>query len=84
VRADDDFDWLAALAAADPATARSAARSWADVAAILRALASTLRHPRGGGGRCVEVAFGKADTMIYRDECGRRLRAMAPLVGAPR
>jgi len=73
IRADDEFDWLAALATVDPATPGLGA-VWADVAAI-RALASTQRIDAAAV--VLEQAFGKA-TMIYRDECGRRLRAMAP------
>lgn len=73
VRADDDFDWLAALAAADPALP-GRGEVLADVA-LLRALATL--GTREAAAAIVEVAFAP-DTMIYRDECGRRLRAMAP------
>ena len=73
IREDDEFDWLAALAQVDPA-ATGLGAVWADVAAI-RALAGTKRIDAAAV--VLEQAFGKA-TMIYRDECGRRLRAMAP------
>lgn len=73
VRADDTFDWLAALADADAGLA-GRADVIADVA-ILRALAAT--NDRDAATAIVDAAFAP-DTMIYRDECGRRLRAMAP------
>ncbi len=73
IRADDEFDWLAALATLDPATP-GLGPVWADVAAI-RALAASQRLDAGAV--VLDQAFAK-DTMIYRDECGRRLRAMAP------
>ncbi len=73
VRADDSFDWLAELAGADAALPGKA-DAIADVA-ILRALAAT--NDRAAAAAIVDAAFAP-DTMIYRDECGRRLRAMAP------
>lgn len=73
VRAEDDFDWLAALATAD-AAAPGLGETYADVAA-LRALAASGRTEAAQV--LLDVAFAE-DTMIYRDECGRRLRAMAP------
>ena len=73
VRADDSFDWLAALAAAD-AGLPGRADALVDVA-ILRALAQSGLRPAATA--IVDAAFAP-DTMIYRDECGRRLRAMAP------
>jgi hypothetical protein len=73
VREDDAFDWLAELAKLDPATP-GLAETYTDIAAI-RALADT-REVRAGAA-ILDVCFA-AETMIYRDECGRRLRAMAP------
>lgn len=73
VRADDDFDWLVALADADPALP-GRADTIADIV-LLRAL--TERGTREAAAVIVDVAFAP-DTMIYRDECGRRLRQMAP------
>ncbi len=73
VTADDDFDWLAALGKLDPATP-GVAELVADVAA-LRALAATRRVEAAQ--IILDVGFVEA-TMIYRDECGRRLRQMAP------
>jgi tetratricopeptide (TPR) repeat protein len=73
IREDDEFDWLAELASLDPATPGLGA-VWADVAAI-RALSSTQRIDAAAV--ILEQAFKKT-TIIYRDECGRRLRAMAP------
>lgn len=73
IRADDEFDWLAALAGVDPALPGLGA-VWADIAAV-RALTATGHIDAASV--IVDTAFGK-DTMIYRDECGRRLRQMAP------
>ena len=73
IREDDEFDWLAELSRLDPATP-GLGTVWADIAAI-RALAGTQRIDAAEV--ILEQAFGKA-TIIYRDECGRRLRAMAP------
>jgi hypothetical protein len=73
IREDDEFDWLAELAKLDPATPGLGA-VWADVAAI-RALASTQRIDAAA---VVLAQAFKKSTMIYRDECGRRLRAMEP------
>ncbi len=73
-KADDQIDWMPALLALPPTTA-GVAEVIADVAAI-RALAA------GGddaAARAVlDVGFAP-ETMIYRDEVGRRLRAMAPV-----
>jgi tetratricopeptide (TPR) repeat protein len=73
VRADDEFDWLAELGKVDAATP-GLGETFADIAA-LRALAASKRTEAAQ--IILEVGFA-ADTMIYRDECGRRLRAMAP------
>lgn len=73
IRTEDDFDWLAALGAAPKATP-----AWRDVVAdvtALRALAAS--KTSAAGAVLADAAFASA-TMIYRDECGRRLRAMAP------
>ena len=73
IREDESFDWLAELLAVDPATP-GVGEVIADVA-VLRALAQT----RDISAATVIIEAGFADdTMIYRDECGRRLRAMAP------
>ena len=72
-KADDDIDWQLALLALDPATA-GAGEVIADDAAI-RALAQT-KDPRAAQ-VIFQAGFG-ADTMIYRDECGRYLRRMEP------
>lgn len=73
IRADDQFDWLAELAGTD-AGMPGRGDTLADVA-LLRALAAT--GDRAAAAAIVDAAFAP-DTMIYRDECGRRLRAMAP------
>ena len=73
MREDDEVDWLVVLSKADlhdPAVGEI----MADVAA-LRALAAT-RVPRTAN-VIFDVGFA-AETMIYRDECGRQLRAMSP------
>ncbi|HEY0989381.1 MAG TPA: hypothetical protein VGD80_20070, partial [Kofleriaceae bacterium] len=72
-KADDEVDWQAELLALDPGTA-GIGDVIADVAAI-RALAATkdIRAAQV----IFDTAFG-ADTMIYRDECGRYLRRMEP------
>jgi hypothetical protein len=72
-RADDDLDWQPELLALDPAMA-GAGEVIADDAAI-RALAQT--RDIHAAQRIFDAAFG-ADTMIYRDECGRYLRKMEP------
>jgi hypothetical protein len=72
-KADDDLDWLGALAALDPATPGVGDVIADDVA--IRALAST--HDIHAAQLIFNAAFG-ADTMIYRDECGRYLRKMEP------
>lgn len=73
VKADDDFDWLAALGKADAALPGHG-EVFADIAA-LRALAASKRTDAAQV--ILDVGFDE-QTMIYRDECGRRLRAMAP------
>jgi tetratricopeptide (TPR) repeat protein len=73
VRADDELDWLAALGKADAALP-GLGETFADVAALRALGASKLT---GAAQVILEVGFAE-DTMIYRDECGRRLRAMAP------
>lgn len=73
-KADDEVDWQAELLALDPAALPATGEVIADDAAI-RALAQT--HDVHAAQIVFDVAFG-ADTMIYRDECGRYLRAMEP------
>lgn len=72
-RADDEVDWQAELLAVDP-TMAALGDVLADDAAI-RALAAT-KDVRAAQ-VIFDTAFG-ADTMIYRDECGRFLRRMEP------
>ena len=72
-KADDDLDWQAELLAVDTALP-GAGEVIADDAAI-RALAGT-REIRAAQ-LIFDAAFA-ADTMIYRDECGRYLRKMEP------
>lgn len=72
-KADDDLDWQAALLALDPALP-GVGEVIADVAAI-RALAEA--KDVHAAQLIFDTAFG-ADTMIYRDECGRYLRKMEP------
>jgi tetratricopeptide (TPR) repeat protein len=69
----DDFDWLAELAALDPSQPGTG-EVMADVAAI-RALAAT--QDIEAGKAILAFAFTDAG-MVYRDECGRYLRKMAP------
>jgi hypothetical protein len=73
VAADDKLDWLAELVELDPATP-GLGETIADVAAI-RALAAT--RDLDAATAVLDAAFAD-DTMVYRDECGRRLREMAP------
>jgi tetratricopeptide (TPR) repeat protein len=73
VRADDEFDWLAELSG-KPGTSVAYREVVADVTA-LRALSLSRRS--AAATVIAETGFA-ADTMIYRDECGRRLRAMQP------
>ncbi|HTJ46367.1 MAG TPA: hypothetical protein VL463_29885 [Kofleriaceae bacterium] len=70
---DSKVDWIADLAKLDPATP-GLGDVISDVAA-LRALGASkdIKAARV----ILDAAFG-ADTMIYRDECGRQLRGMAP------
>lgn len=71
-KANDDLDWLAAL---DKAEALEGMRDvYADVVA-LRALAAS--HTDYAADVLFATAFADA-TMMYRDECGRFLRKMAP------
>jgi hypothetical protein len=72
-KADDEVDWQAELLALDPSTA-GLGDVIADDAAI-RALAAT--KDMRAAQVIFDTAFG-ADTMIYRDECGRYLRRMEP------
>ena len=72
-KADDDLDWMAGLAALDPATP-GLGEVIADDAAI-RALAATKDV------HAAQLVFDTAfmpETIIYRDECGRYLRKMEP------
>lgn len=73
VRTGDDFDWLAELAALDPAPP-GAGEVMADVAAI-RALAAS--EDIEAGASILAFAFSEVG-LVYRDECGRYLRRMAP------
>lgn len=73
MRAGDDLDWLAALVKAD-LTSPVIGEITADIAAI-RALAAT--KDVTAAPVIFDTAFA-ADSMVYRDECGRQLRAMAP------
>jgi tetratricopeptide (TPR) repeat protein len=73
VRDGDDFDWLAELAAlAEPPPGTG--EVMADVAAV-RALAAS--KDIEAGKRILAFAFSDAG-LVYRDECGRYLRKMAP------
>ena len=72
-KADDDLDWQPELLALDAAMP-GAGEVIADDAAI-RALAGT--HDIRAAQLIFDAAF-TADTMIYRDECGRYLRRMEP------
>ena len=72
IRADEAFDWLAELTAL-AADVPGKAEVIADVT-LLRALAAS--PDRAAATVIIDVGFA-ADTMIYRDECGRQLRAMA-------
>lgn len=69
----DDFDWLKELAARDH-TQAGYDEVFADVAAI-RALAAS-RDPSAAE-VILDFAFSD-DGLLYRDECGRYLRKMAP------
>jgi hypothetical protein len=72
VRADDKFDWLAELVGLPPQAGLG--DTIADDAAI-RALAASRQI--AAATVILDVAFA-ADTMVYRDECGRYLRQMSP------
>jgi hypothetical protein len=68
----DDFDWLAALVELDHRAGLG--EVIADVAA-LRALAAS----KSSRGAAAILDFGFTDDgLVYRDECGRQLRKMAP------
>jgi hypothetical protein len=71
--ADDKIDWLAELVKLDPTTP-GAAEVIGDVAA-LRAIAAAKDVKAA---RVILDAAFADDTMIYRDECGRLVRAMQP------
>jgi tetratricopeptide (TPR) repeat protein len=73
IRAGDDIDWLAQLAKLDMNSA-AVGEITADVAA-LRALAAS-KHVDATQ-ILMDVAFAD-DTRIYRDECGRQIRALHP------
>lgn len=72
-KADDEIDWLPKLLQLDPSTP-GLGEVIADIAAI-RALSAT-RDIRAAQ-PIFDAAF-HAETMIYRDECGRFLRKMEP------
>jgi tetratricopeptide (TPR) repeat protein len=76
IRATEDLDWLAELAKGElvPLANPAVGEVMADVAAI-RALAAT-RHIDATKA-ILDVGFAD-DTMLYRDECGRQIRAMHP------
>lgn len=72
-QADEDFDWLAKLDAADPKDAGAALDEVLADDAAIRALAATKNV------HAAQLIFDAAfnpETMIYRDECGRYLRKM--------
>lgn len=73
VKADDELDWLAELGKVEAATP-GLGETFADIAALRALAASKLT---AAAQVILDVGFAEA-TMIYRDECGRRLRAMAP------
>src|SRR5258705_7204768 len=73
-QADDDFDWLAELGKLPDQTKPGLGEVAGDVAAI-RALAATRQIDAAGGIPDAGVANA---TVIYRDQCGRRLRPKAP------
>ncbi len=73
IRADDDFDWVGALAAAD-STMPGYGEVYADIA-IIRALAAS--GDVAAGVAMLQLAFDE-EGIIYRDEVGRWLRKMAP------
>lgn len=85
IRADDDFNWLAALDELEPKLGELTAlgdgapqafrEAYADVATI-RALAATAEIDAAR--IIVELSF-EEHGLVYRDECGRYLRAMAPV-----
>jgi len=77
-KADDELDWMAGLVAL-PADTPGLGEVIADDAAV-RALAAT-KDPRAAQ-VVFDTAFG-ADTIIYRDECGRYLRKMEPYAIPP-
>ncbi|HEU0032527.1 MAG TPA: hypothetical protein VFQ53_17970 [Kofleriaceae bacterium] len=72
-QAQDKLDWLAALLELDPAMP-GVGEVIGDVAAIRALVATKDLH----AAQLVFDAAFVADTMIYRDECGRYLRKMEP------
>jgi tetratricopeptide (TPR) repeat protein len=76
IRATEDLDWMAELAKGQLVVLATSqvGEVMADVAAI-RALAAT-KHVDATQA-ILDVAFAD-DTMLYRDECGRQIRAMHP------
>jgi hypothetical protein len=72
-QADDQLDWLAGLVKLDPNTT-GLSEVIADDAAIRALAARTDVH---AAQLVFDAAFGD-DTILYRDECGRYLRKMAP------
>ncbi|HEX3760792.1 MAG TPA: hypothetical protein VHW23_18890, partial [Kofleriaceae bacterium] len=77
-KADDDLDWQAALLGLDPAALDLAAPAVGEVIAddaAIRALSAS--RDIHAAQLIFDAAFA-ADTMIYRDECGRYLRKMEP------
>lgn len=74
IRADEAFDWLAELVTVDAATP-GAAEVLADVV-VVRALADS--REQAAAQVIFDAAFAEP-TQILRDECGRRLRKMAPV-----
>jgi hypothetical protein len=67
-----ELDWLAALAKAPASPALEDALA---VTTLLRALAGT--HVEAAADAILDFSF-TPDGLIYRDECGRQLRRMAP------
>jgi hypothetical protein len=72
-KADDNLDWLAELLALDAATPNVGEVITDD--AVIRALATTQNM------KATQIIFDSAfgaETVIYRDECGRFIRKMEP------
>ena len=72
-KADDNLDWLAGLLGLDPTTPNLGEVIVDD--AVIRALATT--SDMKAAQLLFDVAF-HAETMLYRDECGRYIRKMEP------